>query len=162
MSELLFTSSIDPVKEGQVFTESPPRHVTVWQYFTLPDFHRKTFLDEVGRAVEGFSPLEIIGGAEDKFGPNNDVPVRRVIALGTGATLITLHAVLGEIIRRYDGVIRDPQYAWEGYNPHVTYVNGKALDEGEYVKLSHIELMEKDDALKQKVVRKVWDFEGTE
>ena len=108
MSELLITSSLGPIEEGQVFSEGLPRHVTIWQYFQLPDFHRQAFIEEASEAIEGFSPLEIIGGQEDRFGPNNDVRVRRIETIGKGATLITLHTVLGEMIQRHEGTVRSP------------------------------------------------------
>lgn len=159
MSELLITSSLDPIEEGQVFSKGLPRHVTIWQYFELPDFHRDEFIKEVGQAVEGFSPLEIIGLNEDQFGPNNDVPVRRVQALGSGATIITLHTVLGEIIQRHEGTIQNPEWAYENYNPHITYVDGQALNEGEHAKLTTVELIEKTPPSKDKIVRKIWGLD---
>lgn len=159
MSELLITSSLDPIEEGQVFSEGLPRHVTIWQYFQLPDFHRQAFIEEASEAIEGFSPLEIIGGQEDRFGPNNDVRVRRIETIGKGATLITLHTVLGEMIQRHEGTVRTPEWAFEGYNPHMTYVDGQALDEGEREILTTVELIEKTPPSKDKIVRKIWKLE---
>ena len=158
MGELLITSSLEPIHEGQAFAKVLPRHVTIWQDFRLPDFHREEFSEEVGRAIEGFSPLEIIGASEAEFGPNNDVPVRRVMALGTGATLVTLHGVLGEIIERHEGEIQNPEWAYENYNPHVTYVDGRALEKGEYAKLTTVELIERVPQ-QGKLVRNVWNLE---
>ena len=159
MSELLITSSLDPIKEGQTFSKSLPRHVTVWQYFELPDSDVHSFIQETQKAIEAFSPFEIIGMEHAQFGPNNDVSVRRVKALGNGATLITLHTVLGEIIERHDGTIQNPEWAYENYNPHITFVDGHALDESEYVQLKTIELIEKDGDSRQKIVRKVWKLD---
>ena len=159
MSELLITSSLDPIEKGQVFSKGLPRHVTIWQYFQLPDFHRDVFIAEVGEAVEAFSPLEIMGAECDHFGPNNDVPVRRIMALGSGATLIALHATLGEIINRHDGVIANPEWAYQNYNPHITYVEGQALEEAEYTKLRTVELIERLPASKDKIVRNIWELE---
>jgi hypothetical protein len=161
VSELLITSSLDPVKEGDVFTKGLPCHVTIWQYFTLPDSHMNEFIADIGAAIAAFQPLEIVAytGEPDAFGPNNDVPVRRVHALGAGATLLTLHAVLGERIEHYEGTIRNPEWAYEGFNPHVTYVQGEALSEGEHAALTTIELIEKNTQLKAKTVRKIWELE---
>lgn len=159
MSELLITSSLDPISEGQTFTRSLPRHITIWQYFDLPDFCRNEFIAEVGRSLEGFDPLGIEGADYAEFGPNRDVPVRRVKSLGRGATLLTLHSVLGAIIERYEGSIENPEWAYEGYNPHVTYVEGRALEEGEQALLQTVELIEKRSLVKEKVVRKVWNLE---
>lgn len=161
MSELLIISSLDPMEEGQVFPESLPRHVTIWQPFQLPDFHTNEFIADAGAAIEGFSPLEVeaFTGDPDRFGPNNDVLVRRVNALGSGATLLTLHAVLGAIIEQYEGTIRSPQWAYNGYHPHMTYVDGRALEAGERAMLTDVELIEKTPPSRDKVVRKVWHLE---
>lgn len=162
MAELLITSSIDPIKEGQVFEHGLPRHVTIWQDFTLPDLHMNEFIADAGNAIEGFSPLEIVAfsGKPDKFGPHHDVPVRRVYALGAGATLYALHAVLGSVIKQYEGEAKNPEWAYRGYNPHVTYVDGRALDEGERELLTTVELIQRDSHMKsRKIVRKLWPLE---
>lgn len=160
MSELLITSSLDPINEGDVFPKGLPRHVTIWQYFQLPDFRREAFAEQIGRAVEGFSPQWIVGGENDAtFGPDNDVLVRRVHTLGHGATIRTLHAVLGEIIQRNDGVVRNPEWAFENFNPHITYVDGQALQENELAKLSTVELVEVTPPSKDKIIRNVWELE---
>lgn len=159
MSELLITSSLDPIKEGQALQKGAPRFVTIWQYFELPDFHMNEFIAEAGDAIEGFSPIEIVGRENDMFGPNNDIPVRRIRALGAGATLTALHTVLGSVIEEFEGAIRNPEWAYEGYNPHITYGNGRALEEDEHEILTSVELVEKDAATQQKIIRKIWNLE---
>lgn len=159
MAELLITSSLDPIKEGQVFSKGLPRHVTIWQYFELPDFHLNEFITEAGNAIEGFSPLEIVGADDDMFGERKDTPVRRVQALGHGATIFALHATLGAVIERYEGVIEKPEWAYAHYNPHITYVDGKALEENEREVLTTVELVEKKPNSKDKIIRKVWQLE---
>ena len=163
MAELLITSSIDPIEEGQVFKDGLPRHVTIWQDFTLPDVHMEAFIRDVGFTSQAFSPLEILGTDYAEFGPNNDVPVRRIMAIGRGATMISLHTVLGSVIHRYGGEEKNPEWAYEGFNPHVTYVDGKALEEAEYAKLSTIELIQRDpENAKYKIVRKIWELEDSQ
>lgn len=160
MSELLITSSLDQIGEGQVFEHGLPRHVTIWQYFNLPDFHLNKFIAAVGNSLEAFSPLEIVGAEEDEFGPNNDVRVRRVKSLGRGATLEGLHAVLGSVIEQYDGTILEPKWAYEGYNPHITYVDGRALDKDERDILTTVELIQRVPKHPTvKIVRKLWQLE---
>lgn len=161
MTELLITSSLDPIKEGDSFSEGTrlPRHVTVWRYFELPDFHVNEFIAETGHAIKGFSPLDIEGTEYADFGPNSDIPVRRIRALGKqGQTLISLHGVLGSVIEKYDGETPDQEYIYEGYKPHVTYVDGRALAEGERATLRTVELIEKDADSHAKIVRKTWEL----
>jgi len=160
MSELLITSSIDPIEEGAVFLKGLPRHVTIWQYFTLPDSRLDAFTTELGEAIEAFSPITIIGGEDDMFGPKNDTPVRRVRSLGRGAaSLEGLHAVTGAIIERHDGEIQNPAWAYNGFQAHMTYVDGLALDKGEEAHLKTIELIEKKEPRNYKLVRKMWELE---
>lgn len=161
MAELLITSSLDPIQRGDSFPQgtSLPRHVTVWQYFELPNEHVNEFIAETGNVIEAFSPFDIEGAAYAEFGPHTDVPVRRIKALGQkGTTLIALHSVLGAVIEEYEGMISNPEWAYNGYNPHVTYVNGQALDEGERTTLRTVELIEKDAVSRAKIVRKVWEL----
>jgi|GEM_PF-2124557 len=161
MSELLITSSLDPIEEGQVFTEGLPRHVTIWQDFTLPDLHMDEFIQDADATIQAFSPFEILGASRAEFGPHNDVPVRQVISLGRVSTIVALHTLLGGSIHRFDGEIRNPEWAYEGFNPHVTYVNGRALEEAEYAKLSTVELIRRDpENTRHKIVQKVWNLES--
>ena len=80
MAELLITSSLDPIEEGQVF-DVLPRHVTIRQYFSLLDVYLGAFTQEVGRVVEGFSPFEILGTDQAMYGEKADTPVRSVWGL---------------------------------------------------------------------------------
>ena len=160
MAELLLTSSIDPIEEGQVFEHGLPRHVTIWQDFTLPDLHMEAFIHDVSFTSQAFSPFEILGTEPAEFGPNNDVPVRRIMAVGRAATLTSLHTVLGSVIHRHGGEEKNPEWAYEGFNPHITYVDGRALEKAEYAKLSTIELIQRDPKnTKRKIVRKIWELE---
>ncbi|UTX51297.1 hypothetical protein KI440_03830 [Candidatus Saccharibacteria bacterium TM7i] len=157
MSELLLISSLDPVEAGENLTESRHPWVTLQQYFTIPDEKMDTFVSRVGEAVEAFSPITVTGTEEsDTFGPNEDVRVRRVSAVGLQA----LHTVLGEVIYHHDGDIRNPEWAFEGYNPHITYVDGRALKEGEQALLQTVELVGKNDA-GDKIIQSVWRLEST-
>lgn len=155
MSELLLTSSLVPVEVGQDIAKSRHPWVTLQQYFTIPEYQMPAFTEKVGRAVEAFSPIDIEGADEAEFGPNNDVRVRRITALGEGATLAALHTVLGEIIEHHQGDMRNPEWAFEGYNPHITYTDNRALEEGERTTLQTVELVAKNE-YNNKIIQKVW------
>lgn len=158
MSELLLVSSLESVEVGSNLTKSRHPWLTLQQYFTIPEDRFDDFTQRVSGVVEGFDPVIIQGTELAEYGPNNDVPVRRVIALGKGATLAALHTVLGEAIYHHGGDMRNPEWAFEGYNPHVTFVDGRALDEGETATLRTVELVGKD-AQGDKVVRNMWRLE---
>lgn len=180
MAELLITSSLDPIEEEQVFMAELPRHVTIWQYFTIADEYVGEFMITAGEVISPFPPIEIRGienhdgeNGPDLFGPNNDTPVRRVEKVGHGATVSALHAVLGGVITQFDGDIHNPEWAYEGYNPHITYttevvreegkglptIRKRALEVGETAVLGTVELIQRFSSPKYKVVRKVWELE---
>ncbi len=158
MSEFLLSASINDTEVGRSLTKEDARYVTIMQYFTLPEANEAAFATEVGNVAEGFSPFEIEGGEYVEFGPNNDVPARRIVTLGRGATLRALHAVLGAVIEQQDGEISAPEWAYDGYNPHMTYRNGVAIEKGEHATLRTLELSKKmPDG--EKVIQNVWEFE---
>ncbi len=153
-AEYLLTSSIDPIKKGEQFVDGPlPRHVTLQQWFTLD--HVPAFKNALQNLATTLEPVEIIGGENAEFGPNNDVPVRLVRNIGRVARL---HTKTGELIERFGGELRNPEWAGDGYNPHVTYVDGAALDEGEAVTLRTIEMIKREDGVR--TVEMVLGFSG--
>lgn len=113
------------------------------------------FTSRLDGAIEAFAPIDIIGTEEAEFGPGNDVRVRRVVSLGEGATLIALHTVLGEAIVHHDGEMKNPEWAFEGYNPHITYTDGRAIEMGEHAALETVELVKKSED-GSKTIQKVW------
>lgn len=158
MVELLITSSVDPIEEGQSFRRLP-RHVPVWQNFTLPDVYLGAFARDVGHVVEGFTPLEVIGMDDTFVGPENTTVARRVMAVGAGATLITLHTLIGGLIDRYDGDVHAPEQAYERFDPHMEYIHGSALQVAEYARLKAVHLVEDQQTTGLKVIRKQWELE---
>lgn len=160
MAELLITSSISPIEEGQVFPGELPLHVTIGQDFYLPDSHLELFERDLEVALGAFSPIEIVGTDNDLFGPNSDKPVRRVTAVGRQATLTAFHTVAMQVVDRYEGVLKNPEWAYEGFQPHITYVNGKALRRGEQALLRQVEVIQRFDANRKiKNVRKIQELE---
>ncbi len=159
MSELLLISSLGGTKEGMNLSAKRQPWLTLQQYFDIPEASLGGFTSRVGQAVEAFSPIEIEGLEDDFFGEKNDTLVRRVQALGGAATLRCLHTVLAEVITHSDGEIRNPEWAFEGYNPHVTYIDGRALAEGEVATLQTVELVGKDPVTNDKIIQKVWQLE---
>jgi len=153
-TDYLLTSSIDPVYKGQVFEEGLPRHITIQQWFTLE--RRGAFVNALQNFATTLTPFEITGTEEAMFGPHEDVRVRRVRNV---AKLAMLHDSTLEMIERYGrGSMRNPEWAGDGYNPHVSYVDGIALEEGEVVILKTIELIRRDPGSRTKVAEQVLPF----
>lgn len=152
-AEYLLTSSIDPIKKGEQYEDSLPRHVTVQQWFTLG--YERAFHNALQNYATTLTPFEIIGDDEALFGPNNDVPVRKVRNIGR---LAAVHTQTKELLEKFGGSLRRPEWAGTGYNPHVTYVDGIAIDRDETVTLKNIELIKRDEGSTVKTVEFVLPF----
>jgi len=150
-AEYLLTSSFEPIVPGQSFAGQLPRHVTIQQYFKLSG-SEQAFKHALTNLTTRFYPIEVTGGQEALYGPNNDVPVRLLHRLGA---LARLHNDTLELVNRFGGTMRNPEWAGAGYNPHVTYVDGRALEEGETATLRNLELIVRKDGEGQKIAELV-------
>ena len=143
-AEYLLTSSIDPIKKGEQFTDGLlPRHITIQQWFTLQ--YAPAFKNALQNLATTLEPIEITAMEDAEFGPNNDVPVRLVRNMGR---LARLHTKISELIERFGGELKNPEWAGDGYNPHMTYVDGSALEEGETVSLRTIEMIRRENGIR--------------
>ena len=149
-AEYLLTSSLAPIERGQVFEGSLPLHVTVQQWFSLE--YERAFINALQNLATRFEPLEIEGGDEALYGQNNDVPVRLVRRVGR---LARLHTQTGELVARFGGELRNPEWAGDHYSPHVTHVDGDELKEGEVVTIRTIELIKRVPGERLKTVESV-------
>ena len=155
MANYLLTSSLAPIERGQTFEGSLPLHVTVQQWFSLE--YERAFINALQNLATRFEPFDIEGGDEALFGPNNDLPVRLVRRVGR---LARLHAQTGELVTRFGGELRNPEWAGDRYNPHVTHVDGAELKEGEVVTLRTIELIKSVPDERIKTVVSALPFSG--
>lgn len=154
-AEYLLTSTIGPIERGQEFEGSLPLHVTVQQWFTLES--DRAFQNALQNLATRLDPIEIEGANEALYGPSSDVPVRLVRKVGQ---LARLHMQTGELVTRYGGELRNPEWAGERYSPHVTHVNGAELKEGEAVTLRTIELIKRPLGERIKTVEQVLSLGG--
>lgn len=146
-TEFLITSSLEPIKKGQEFEGSLPLHVTLLQWFTVdsqPAFQNA--LQNLTMRTPGF---EVVTGEEALYGPNNDVPVRLLRGFGK---LARLHADVVELVARYGGEMRNPEWAGERYSPHVTHVGERTLQPDEIVPIRALELIKRHDGERSKRV----------
>lgn len=143
-AEYLLTSSIDPIRKGERFVDEPlPRHVTIQQWFMLE--HVPAFKNALQNFATTLAPIEIKAGETAEYGPNNDVPVRLVRSIGR---LASLHTKTGELVERFGGTLKNPEWAGDGYSPHVTYVDGIALEEDEAITLRTLEMIKREDGVR--------------
>lgn len=149
-AEYLLTSSLAPIERGQGFEGSLPLHVTVQQWFSLE--RERAFINALQNLATRFEPFEIEGGDEALYGPHNDVQVRLVRKVGR---LARLHLQTGELVARFGGELRNPEWAGDRYSPHVTRVEGAELKEGEVVTIRTIELIKRAPGERLKTVESV-------
>ncbi len=144
--EFLLTSSIDPIQKGQFFPNGPlPRHITIQQWFSLKS--EEAVMNSLQNYATTLKPFEVVGGEEALFGPENNVPVRRI---QNEHRLLKIHADTLEIITRIGGgALANADWAGEGYKPHITYVDGEALEEDEPATLRTIELIKREDSVRK-------------
>jgi len=147
MTEFLVTSSLEPLKKGEQFEKELPRHVTVLQWFSVP--YEQAFINSLQNLAARTEPFEITAGEEALFGPNNDVPVRVLRRIGR---LAAIHSDILAIVARQAGEVRNPQWAGDNYHPHITYVDGCALEENETAVLDNLELIRREEGEKLKTV----------
>lgn len=134
----LLTSTFEEIRRGQEFEGQLPPHVTLVGWFEVP--HPRALENRVQNYAARLSPVEVTGEGEALFGPEEDVRVRLVTArLGR---LSVVHAQLLDAVTRTGGQVLRPEWSGEGYRPHVTFVDGVGLGEGESQILSRIELIE--------------------
>lgn len=168
MSELLVIGSIDPIAEGRVYADSLPLHVTIAQDFAMPPENIRDFADDLGKVLDAFSPMEIIGTDPALFGPNFDRPVRLVKPIGASAlsSVVALHASVAPLIELRGGVFNNPEWAYSGFNPHALDLDdlgdlgGRYLSEGKQVTMRQIALIKRSDRNRHfKIAEKVWRLE---
>lgn len=151
--EFIITSSLDPIKEGVI--DELPRHLTIHQYFSLDKMSApmSALVARLQDTVAAqFEPISIIGESEAEFGPNNDVRVRRVRALAGRALLPALHNATLGAIEHFGAVARNPEWRGGGYNPHIAYTTGRALEQDEVGVLPTLELIKITRGLGKKVL----------
>lgn len=134
--ELIIVACLDPIHETVI--QKIPRHLTVVPWFSVDEARVPDMSHELAVTVSSLPPLDLIGEDEDRFGPQNDVLVRRV---GSRAILGELHKTLLYIIDNHGAHIRSPEYAGEGYNPHVSKQADGYIDHGERIVLKTMQLM---------------------
>lgn len=154
-AEFLLTSSLEPIKKGQQFEKALPLHVTIQQWFTLES--ERPFYNALQNYAASKSPFEVIGASDALFGPENNVPVRRVRKLGK---LSMLHMQTKELLEKFGGQLRNPEWAGDGYNPHVTYVDDQGIDEDQAIILKTIEIIKREEDSNIKTVEFVLPLNG--
>ena len=147
-AEYLLMSSFEPVRTGDKFEAELPLHLTIVQWFQIE--RERAFLNGLQNLATELSPVEVVGTGEALYGPNNDVPVRLVRGMGRVAHIH--NRALG-LIERYNGELRDSQWAGPNYSPHVSTIPGAELREGETAELRSLDLVRREAGERLKTIQ---------
>ena len=112
-----------------------PLHLTLVSNFTL--MHAIGDLKRVVKVVaDSGRPVSVRGGAEAMFGPHANIPVRLV----ESDDAVSIHQ---KLLTALDGLIDlvEPDYAGNGFRPHVTARGADQLGSGESRTLDSLSLV---------------------
>ncbi len=128
---------VDVVQKGEVFPaggDNWPLHMTLFPPIEEPYY---PYYGEVLRSViNTMAPFEVVVGEDGLFGPNFDVPVKRI------EESPKLRLVHQGIVRTLSQLRHDPTYR-QPYNPHVSIQPGKTIETGEKIYVGGFSIVEK-------------------
>jgi 2'-5' RNA ligase len=124
--KFVLASTLEPLKTGDQF-ETWPLHVTIMQWFTIPENRFAPFDNSLKNRMHDFAPTVIEGDQVEWFGPENDVRVRVLKNIGA---LASLHSAVLDTISNHGGTIYS-EYIGEYFRPHVTFQGEEGLEENE-------------------------------
>ena len=129
----LIALEINEVQEGAVL-EKLPLHSTVMHWFEVGR-PADTIVDVVHAVADEQPPVLMVSGDADLFGPSGDVPVNRI---RNAEPVASLHRKLFAKLSDTDVQHEAPQWTLEGFNPHVSVVNGERFNTGDRHLATHI------------------------
>ncbi len=153
MPEKLIIASLEPIKVGQTF-DSLPLHVTLMPWFEISDHNTKTLYGYLGTIARKQDFLELIGEDEAMFGPDENVPVRRL----ADANIRQMHRDIELAVRWSEGVACNSDYIREKYQPHVSHTNGRSFERGRTVKLSAMQVVDRDPSTRVRTTERIYDL----
>jgi hypothetical protein len=143
-------ASLDSLKIGDTFTEWP-LHLTILPQFHAHELNQDAFNVTVQKQVDVYHHLQIEGRDFAYFGPNNDIPVRKVHSDG----LISLHNDLLDSVLPY---VTDAEWASDyigkDYSPHISDIGSRYFDEGKIVIIRSLHLIARKKENKKGVAKK--------
>ncbi len=137
METYLLSLPIKPVEIGRTYAQLP-LHCTVFQYFStnIPFLGLRR---ELSAIAGNTNPIELTGGEPALFGKSSDVPVNLVEET---PELRALHETIRTWLIEQHAMIYNPEWAGDGYRPHVSVVDGEAFTSGMRVTVNRIALVQ--------------------
>ena len=118
MRELVVLVPLSPMRVGDEFAAGAiPLHVTVLPNVRVAESALPELIDRIAVISNDTPTASTIAGATERFGAERDIIVT---TLHITAPIRRLHARLSDAARAVGGVVVDPDYNGDGYQPHVT------------------------------------------
>jgi len=120
MKELFIALEVENVKGGEKY-KTLPLHCTLIHWVLMPDnIKTKMVLSETLLTPDFLMPIALTAMNKEKFGPNNDVPaytIKKIPALNK------LHLYMADHLEKMNCHIKNEEWAYNGYSPHVKAEN---------------------------------------
>lgn len=118
---------IDPLPDDGDYTKGWRRHCTVLQPFNVPHEQIEALQAGLADIARSTAPVHLESVGEDRYGPDRSVPVH---VIKRTRELLSLHRVVLQLAENLGGFIESPEWAGEGYSPHVAIRNGSGVEVG--------------------------------
>ncbi len=151
MAEKLIIATLEPVEVGEQFP-SLPLHVTLMPWFEIDPGNVPRLRKYLGLIASKRSYLEFVGEDIDMFGPEHDVRVRKILA---HPEIVRAHSDISAAVAWSEGKC-DSEYIHGAYSPHVSFVDGVSIGEGQSVKADALQLIDRDPETRQRTVEKIF------
>lgn len=138
LKTLLF-ASINPISKDAEM-DVLPLHVSITPAFNVEPRQNKELSKRLKERVERFNVFTIIGLEASLFGPEEDIPVRKV----GGVYLYEVHDAVLPVVKNVDKQF-SMEYAGEQFSPHVTERANSVMREGERAIVNKLHLAQQDN-----------------
>jgi len=126
---------VDIVQKGETFSHGEwPLHITLFP--PLQTSYHGYYGDKLRSVVTALYPFDVTVGEDDLFGPDHDIPVKRI---EESPRLRVIHAAL---VRTIANLMHDPTYR-QPYNPHITLQSGATIETGETINIGGFSVVKK-------------------
>lgn len=142
----------DPVSVGYVYSSGTwPLHSTIIDTFAV-NWSVNEMIIKLTELLRSHTPVESIAEDDGFFGENGQV---HVTLLRRSENLMNLHLDVVKALKDGGLTLNDPQFAYDGFLPHVTVQKHARLSKGEKVRftaLSIVDMFPNEDAYTRKVL----------
>ncbi len=141
VKSLVMVNLAHPVLELGGDTKKLPLHITVVPPFRHDRIATGHLAREIGEALEGIEPFDVVAGEEVMLGMNE---ADGVLARKVGAqSLYVVHNLLMPVVKGFPGVEIDTRFTDQNYTPHATHTETQRLYKGQTRHIDALYLFQK-------------------